>query len=106
MDNGLIIPYCNNGVMKGRGGLRRPSDGIDGLSVYGGRTGKSAGLVPEARRDAKTTVDADRRMPNRREKLLNVDIVVSVPQTDTGGQVEKTKARGRNHVKELGKLAP
>ena len=45
-------------------------------------------------------------MPNRREKLLNVDIVVSVPQTDTGGQVEKTKARGRNHVKDLGKLAP
>ena len=29
-----------------------------------------------------------------------------VPQTDTGGQVEQTKARGRNHVKELGKPAP
>jgi len=29
-----------------------------------------------------------------------------VPQTDTGGWVEKTKVRERNHVKELGKMAP
>ena len=30
----------------------------------------------------------------------------TVPQTDTGGRVEQTKVRGRNHVKELGKTAP
>ena len=41
-----------------------------------------------------------------REKLLSVDGRESVPQTDTGGQVEKTKVRERNHVKELGKMAP
>ena len=29
-----------------------------------------------------------------------------VPQTDTGGWVEQTKVRERNHVKELGKIAP
>ena len=28
-----------------------------------------------------------------------------VPKTDTGGQVEKTKADGRSIVKELGKMA-
>jgi hypothetical protein len=31
---------------------------------------------------------------------------VPVPQTDTGGQVENTKACERTVVKELGKLAP
>ena len=79
---------------------------MDGRSLYGGRIGKSAGLQPEGRKDAKTTVDADRPMPHRREKLLRVEATASVPQTDTGGQVEKTKVRGRNHVKELGKLTP
>ena len=29
-----------------------------------------------------------------------------VPQTDTGGWVEQTKVRERNHVKELGKIVP
>ena len=29
-----------------------------------------------------------------------------VPQTDTGGRVENTKAIGRTMVKELGKLPP
>ena len=29
-----------------------------------------------------------------------------VPQTDTGGRVENTKASGRTMVKELGKLPP
>ena len=29
-----------------------------------------------------------------------------VPQTDTGGWVEHTKAIGRTMVKELGKIAP
>ena len=40
------------------------------------------------------------------EKLLSVDAMASVPQTDTGGKVEYTKVRERNHVKELGKFAP
>jgi hypothetical protein len=32
--------------------------------------------------------------------------VLPVPETDTGGQVEKTKADERTLVKELGKLTP
>ena len=31
---------------------------------------------------------------------------VTVPQTDSGGQVENTKALERTLVKELGKLTP
>ena len=34
------------------------------------------------------------------------DCMVTVPQTDTGGQVENTKALERTLVKELGKLTP
>ncbi len=34
------------------------------------------------------------------------EIRVPVPQTDTGGRVENTKATGRTLVKELGKIAP
>ena len=34
---------------------------------------------------------AGRVMLCRREKLLSVDDRVSVPETDTGGKVEKTK---------------
>ena len=30
----------------------------------------------------------------------------SVPETDTGGQVENTEALERTRVKELGKMAP
>ena len=30
----------------------------------------------------------------------------TVPETDTGGQVENTKALERSRVKELGKLTP
>ncbi len=32
--------------------------------------------------------------------------VTFVPQTDTGGQVENTKALERTRVKELGKMVP
>ena len=35
-----------------------------------------------------------------------VDGLVTVPQTDSGGQVENTKALERTQVKELGKLTP
>ena len=43
--------------------------------------------------------------PYRREKPL-ARAWVSVPQTDTGGLVEKTQVDERTSVKELGKLAP
>jgi len=34
------------------------------------------------------------------------ELHVTVPQTDTGGWVEHTKANGRTLVKELGKMTP
>ena len=74
--------------------------------MRGDRIGKSAGHQPEARRDAESTDEADRPKPCRLEKLLSDESRESVPETDTGRRVEKTKVRGRNHVKELGKIAP
>ena len=45
-------------------------------------------------------------MPGFQEKLLSTRLVGIVPQTDTGGQVENTKALERTRVKELGKMVP
>ena len=41
-----------------------------------------------------------------RKAAGRVDSLVTVPQTDSGGQVENTKALERTRVKELGKLTP
>jgi hypothetical protein len=40
------------------------------------------------------------------EKPLSYRCMRTVLQTDTGGQVENTKARERTRVKELGKMVP
>ncbi|OIP97808.1 hypothetical protein AUJ94_01545 [bacterium CG2_30_40_12] len=40
------------------------------------------------------------------ENLLNFRCLKSVPQTDTGGQIENIKVNGRTMVEELGKLTP
>ena len=45
-------------------------------------------------------------MPCFQEKPLSFSSKETVPQTDTGGQVENTKALERTRVKELGKMAP
>ncbi len=45
-------------------------------------------------------------MPCFQEKPLSFRYYATVPQTDTGSQVENTKALERTRVKELGKLAP
>ena len=45
-------------------------------------------------------------MPGFQEKSLSVSYIGTVPQTDTGRQVENTKALERTRVKELGKLVP
>ena len=47
---------------------------------------------------------ADPMLP--RKAAFCVDLLLTVPQTDSGGRVENTKALGRTRVKELGKLAP
>ena len=41
-----------------------------------------------------------------RKAAGRVDSMVTVPQTDSGGQVENTEALERTLVKELGKLIP
>ena len=41
----------------------------------------------------------------RREKVYGI-YEISVPQTDTGGWEENSKANGRRVVKELGKMTP
>ena len=45
-------------------------------------------------------------MPCFREKPLSDRLYVIVLQTDTGDQVENTKALERTRVKELGKMVP
>ena len=45
-------------------------------------------------------------MPGSQEKPLSFSHEVTVPQTDTGGQVENTQALERTQEKELGKLIP
>jgi hypothetical protein len=44
--------------------------------------------------------------PSGQEKPLSVEMYSPVPQTDTGRQVEQTKANERTLVKELGKMEP
>ena len=45
----------------------------------------------------------DSMLPRKAQQRVDT---VPVPQTDTGGRVENTKAIGRTMVKELGKLHP
>ena len=45
-------------------------------------------------------------MPYFQEKLLSYRYIGTVLQTDTGDQVENTKALERTRVKELGKMVP
>ena len=42
----------------------------------------------------------------RPPRKATIDTNGPVPQTDTGRQVEETKADGRSIVKELGKMTP
>ena len=43
-------------------------------------------------------------IPCSREKPLSFEALLTVPQTDTGGQVEYTKAFERSQAKELCKI--
>jgi hypothetical protein len=62
--------------------------------------------IPKAEtRDERTTVRKS-LMPRFQEKPLSFRSRETVPQTDTGGQVENTQALERTRVKELGKMAP
>jgi hypothetical protein len=60
--------------------------------------------VVTLRRDAETIVEVtDPMLPRKSQQRVDT---VPVPQTNTGGRVENTKAIGRTMVKELGKLHP
>ena len=58
------------------------------------------------RRDNECPCGAKLLIPSFQEKPLSSSSVSTVPQTDTGGQDENSKAFERTRVKELGKFAP
>ena len=60
----------------------------------------------ELRRDDEGSLSLKWLIPCFQEKPLSFSLRSTVPQTDTGGQVENTKALERTQEKELGKLIP
>ena len=62
----------------------------------------------DLRRDVELSLYLTKRLiPGFQEKPLSViKLYLTVPQTDTGGQEENSKALERNQEKELGKLLP
>ena len=68
--------------------------------------GKSGLLRPrrDDESDAPGSEVVDAMLPRKASKLQVH--MVTVPQTDTGGQVENPKALERTRVKELGKMVP
>ena len=60
----------------------------------------------EPRRDDEGSLSPKWLIPCFQEKPLSFSHRVTVPQTDTGGQVENTQALERTQEKELGKLIP
>jgi hypothetical protein len=65
------------------------------------------GQLPHLRQVVgKVSSEANSVALSLQENLLRDFQILSVPQTDTGRQVENTKANGRTLVKELGKLTP
>ena len=62
----------------------------------------------DLRRDVELSFYLTKRLiPGFQEKPLSViKLCLTVPQTDTGGQEENSKALERNQEKELGKLIP
>jgi hypothetical protein len=71
--------------------------------VWGGRQIRRPARAWEERKRGLTAKSTGR--PIDQEKPLASD-PVTVPHTDTGRQVEDTKARERTLVKELGNLTP
>ena len=73
------------------------------VRVWSGRQIRRSARAWAARKRGLTAKPTGR--PIRPEKPLASD-PVTVPHTDTGRQVEDTKARERTLVKELGNLTP
>ena len=59
-----------------------------------------------SRHDDGLSLRAKSLIPSFQEKPLSFSLELTVPQTDTGGQDENSKALERTQEKELGKLTP
>ncbi len=59
-----------------------------------------------SRDDEGRLAGSKRVIPGSQEKPLSFSYRETVPQTDTGGQDENSKALERTQEKELGKLTP
>ena len=104
MGNGLIFPYHQLGAERGRSRVDQPVIGFWFKHVGSFCRNKTQ----KRRRDVMTKTFGsqviDPILPRKAADC--VDELVTVPQTDSGGQVENTKALERTLVKELGKLTP
>ena len=94
----LCSPYTE---LWGRGEGTRALNGnrVQAVGLAGRKNPWREGrLQAERKRVAKS--------PERPPRKAAIAVTGPVPQTDTGRQVEETKADGRSIVKELGKMTP
>ena len=89
--------------MAGRGRLWDPWRWSSRGNRVGRVIGKSVTLKPETGRRGLKKAEVLEAMPPRKASR---EVGRARTKTDTGGQVENTKAIGRTLVKELGKMAP
>jgi hypothetical protein len=91
--------------MGGRGRVGQ-SGAVPSKPTQGVLTGKSVGThtLEVTGRSGRPLQLGSTPKPPRKASMR--DSALTVPQTDTGGQVENTKVNGIPFVKELGKLAP
>eukprot|EP01026_Neomeris_dumetosa_P063239 TRINITY_DN5_c0_g1_i8.p3 TRINITY_DN5_c0_g1~~TRINITY_DN5_c0_g1_i8.p3 ORF type:complete len:147 (+),score=2.91 TRINITY_DN5_c0_g1_i8:1486-1926(+) len=95
----LVLSVKGGRRRLGRLGVGYPSESAQGVEL--GKSGSTHNLRHETSDYGHEAVDA--LLPGKASKLM---IIRTVPQTDTGGQVENTKALERTRVKELGKIVP
>ena len=83
--------------------------GKEGRALNGNRV-QAEGLAGRKNPWREGRLQAERKRvaksPERPPRKAAIAVRGPVPQTDTGGQVEETKAGGRSIVKELGKMTP
>ena len=99
MGNRRTFLYRRPGAEQGRRRLGHPGAGSRYKPVGSGSRNKTR---PQSRGVMSKVIDAT--LP--RKAAYCVEWLVTVPQTDSGGRVENTKALERSQVKELGKLTP
>ena len=99
----LIFQNRHVGVERGRSRVAEPVIGFRFKPVDWERRNKTRSPGREVMTKCLHEV-SDPILP--RKAAGHVDNMTTVPQTDSGGQVENTKALERTLVKELGKLTP